>query len=82
MPFLRRTSTLHAINRHESGFAGSKLIMGIGVECASVGVDRETLDELLLGADRAMYADKAKRKALFAESRRVSTNDLGQYRIM
>jgi hypothetical protein len=45
-------------------------------------VDGETLDELLLAADRTMYADKARRKALFAESHSLSTNDLGQYRVM
>ena len=71
-----------AIDRHEFGFAGSKIFMGISVGCSIFGVDGETLDELLLAADRAMYADKAKRKALFAESRSLSSNDLGQYRIM
>jgi diguanylate cyclase (GGDEF)-like protein/putative nucleotidyltransferase with HDIG domain len=71
-----------AIDRHEFGFAGSKLFMGLSVGCSSFGPDGETLDELLLAADRSMYADKAKRKAQFAESRSLSTNDLGQYRIM
>jgi diguanylate cyclase (GGDEF)-like protein/putative nucleotidyltransferase with HDIG domain len=71
-----------AIDRHEFGFAGSKLFIGISVGCSSFGVDGETLDELLLAADRTMYADKARRKALFAESHSLSTNDLGQYRIM
>ncbi len=70
------------IDRHEFGFAGSKLFMGVSVGSSSFGVDGETLDELLLAADRAMYADKAKRKALFSESRSLSTNDSGQYRIM
>jgi diguanylate cyclase (GGDEF)-like protein/putative nucleotidyltransferase with HDIG domain len=71
-----------AIDRHEFGFAGSKLFIGISVGCSNFGVDGETLDELLLAADRAMYTDKAKRKELFAESRSLSTNDLGQYRVM
>lgn len=71
-----------AIDRHEFGFAGSKLFIGLSVGCASFGVDGETLDELLLAADRVMYADKARRKALFAESHSLSTNDLGQYRVM
>jgi diguanylate cyclase (GGDEF)-like protein/putative nucleotidyltransferase with HDIG domain len=71
-----------AIDRHEFGFAGSKLFIGMSVGCASFSVDGETLDELLLAADRQMYADKARRKALFAESRSLSTNDLGQYRVM
>ena len=49
---------------------------------ASFGVDGETLDELLLAADRAMYADKARRKTLFAESNSLTTNDRGQFRVM
>ena len=37
---------------------------------------------LLKNADRAMYANKARRKAAFAQSHSLSTNDLGQYRVM
>ena len=70
------------IDRHDFGFQGSKLFIGLSLGCASFGVDGETLDELLLAADRAMYADKARRKALFAESNSLTTNDLGQYRVM
>jgi diguanylate cyclase (GGDEF)-like protein len=71
-----------AIDRHEFGFAGSKLFIGISVGYASFGADGEKLDELLLAADRVMYADKAKRKTLYAESRAVNTSDLGEYRVM
>ena len=71
-----------AIDRHDFGFQGAKLFIGMSVGGASFGADGETLDELLLAADRAMYADKAKRKALFAESRSLSTSDLGQFRVM
>ena len=71
-----------AIDRHDFGFQGAKLFIGISVGAASFGVDGETLDELLLAADRAMYADKARRKALFAQSNSLTTNDLGQYRVM
>jgi len=71
-----------AIDRHDFGFQGTKLFIGLSVGCASFGADGETLDELLLAADRAMYVDKAKRKALFAESNSLTTNDLGQYRLM
>jgi diguanylate cyclase (GGDEF)-like protein/putative nucleotidyltransferase with HDIG domain len=70
------------IDRHDFGFQGSKLFIGVSVGSASFGVDGETLDELLLAADRAMYADKARRKAVFAESNSLTTNDLGQYRVM
>ncbi|HLF84558.1 MAG TPA: diguanylate cyclase [Blastocatellia bacterium] len=71
-----------AIDRHDFGFQGLKLFIGLSVGGASFGVDGETLDELLLAADRAMYVDKARRKALFAESNSLTTNDLGQYRVM
>ena len=70
------------IDHHDFGFAGSKLFIGISVGCSSFGVDGETVDELLLAADRAMYADKARRKAAFAESHSLTPNDLGQYRVM
>lgn len=71
-----------AIDRHDFGYAGSKLFIGMSVGYASFGVDGETFDELLLAADRAMHADKARRKALFAESNSLTTNDLGQFRVM
>jgi len=54
----------------------------LSVGGASFGVDGESLDELLLAADRAMYADKSRRKAQFAESNSLTTSDLGQFRVM
>jgi len=71
-----------AIDRHDFGFQGAKLFIGLSVGAASFGADGETLDELLLAADRAMYADKARRKLLFAQSNSLSTNDLGRFRVM
>jgi diguanylate cyclase (GGDEF)-like protein len=71
-----------SIDRHDFGFQGSKLFIGMSIGSATFGADGETLDELLLTADRAMYADKARRKALFAESNSLTTNDLGEYRVM
>ena len=71
-----------AIDRHDFGFQGAKLFIGLSVGAASFGADGETLDELLLAADRAMYADKARRKALFAQSNSLTTNDLGRFRVM
>ena len=71
-----------AIDRHDFGFQGAKLFIGLSVGAASFGADGETLDELLLAADRAMYADKARRKALFAQSNSLTTSDLGRFRVM
>jgi GGDEF domain-containing protein len=41
--------------------------VGISIGWASFGVDGDTLDELLLAADRAMYNDKLRRKAALTE---------------
>lgn len=71
-----------AIDRHEFGFNGSKLFIGISVGWACFGTEGDTLDQLLLAADRAMYADKAKRKAAYGDSRVFSSGDLGQYNVM
>ena len=79
MPFLRRTSTL---DRDEFGSAGSKLFTGLTVGCSSFGVDGETLDELLLAANHTMLCGQGEKEGLFAELHSLSTNDLGQYRMM
>jgi diguanylate cyclase (GGDEF)-like protein/putative nucleotidyltransferase with HDIG domain len=49
---------------HDFSFNGSGLHIGISVGWATFGVDGHSLDELLLAADRSMYADKFRRKAL------------------
>ena len=43
-------------------------VPGISVGWASFGADGTSIDELLLAADRAMYADKLRRKAVVAMS--------------
>ncbi|HJZ66555.1 MAG TPA: diguanylate cyclase [Blastocatellia bacterium] len=70
------------IDRHNFGEAGANLFVGMSVGWASFGVDGETLDELLLAADRAMYADKKRRKGLYVEPPPGATGDMRQYRIM
>jgi diguanylate cyclase (GGDEF)-like protein len=70
------------VDQHDFGFGSSKLFIGVSAGWACFGEDGNTLDELLLAADRAMYADKSRRKTLFAESRNPNTNELGQYRVM
>ncbi|HXG92229.1 MAG TPA: HD domain-containing phosphohydrolase [Blastocatellia bacterium] len=71
-----------AVDRYELSFGGIKMAIGISIGWACFGSEGNTLDELLLAADRAMYADKAKRKAAPSESRNLGTSDLGQYKIM
>ena len=72
----------NAIDKHDFGFNGAKLFIGISVGSASFPVDGDTLDTLLLAADRAMYADKIRRKALFTQSQTLGANEMGQYRVM
>jgi diguanylate cyclase (GGDEF)-like protein/putative nucleotidyltransferase with HDIG domain len=76
------TRMQNAIDKHDFGFNGVKLFIGMSVGSASFPMDGDTLDTLLLAADRAMYADKTRRKALFAQSQTLGTNELGQYRVM
>jgi diguanylate cyclase (GGDEF)-like protein/putative nucleotidyltransferase with HDIG domain len=72
----------NTIDKRDFGFNGAKLFIGISVGSASFPMGGDTLDTLLLAADRAMYADKMRRKALFAQSSSLGTNELGQYRVM
>jgi GGDEF domain-containing protein len=52
-----------AVGKHDFMIAGSTVSVGISVGWACFGVDGHTFDELLIGADRSMYADKARRKS-------------------
>jgi diguanylate cyclase (GGDEF)-like protein/putative nucleotidyltransferase with HDIG domain len=71
-----------AVDRHNFGGADSRLFVGISVGCACFGADGETLDELLLAADRAMYADKSQRKTLYVESHGTLASDMRQSNVM
>ena len=69
------------VDKYDFRIVDSTVSVGLSVGWGSFGNDGETLDELLLAADRAMYADKAKRKAtLSAEAARRA--DVGSYRVM
>jgi diguanylate cyclase (GGDEF)-like protein/putative nucleotidyltransferase with HDIG domain len=71
-----------AIDNHSFNFSGSNFLIGISVGCACFGAEGESLDELLIAADRAMYADKARRKALIAGADESQGVELIQYPIM
>ena len=58
----------HAVDNYRFGTNGSSADIGISVGWACFGADGESIDELLLAADRAMYADKLRRKAVVAIS--------------
>jgi diguanylate cyclase (GGDEF)-like protein/putative nucleotidyltransferase with HDIG domain len=71
-----------AIDRQDFGFGGSNIFIGISAGWATFGIDGDTLDELLLAADRAMYTDKAKRKSLVGDAENYKAPELNQYRVM
>jgi diguanylate cyclase (GGDEF)-like protein/putative nucleotidyltransferase with HDIG domain len=55
------------VDSHDFGFTQVGMTVGISIGWASYGVDGDTLDALLLAADRAMYSDKLKRKTALTE---------------
>jgi diguanylate cyclase (GGDEF)-like protein len=57
-----------AVDDYTFGIDGSNASVGISVGWACFGADGESIDELLLAADRAMYLDKLRRKAMVAMS--------------
>jgi diguanylate cyclase (GGDEF)-like protein/putative nucleotidyltransferase with HDIG domain len=71
-----------AIDSHSFNVNGSAFFTGISMGWACFGADGESLDELLISADRAMYADKARRKALIAGPEESLGAGLMQYPIM
>jgi GGDEF domain-containing protein len=52
------------VDNHKFGNDELSAVIGISVGWACFGTDGESIDELLLSADRAMYADKLRRKAV------------------
>jgi diguanylate cyclase (GGDEF)-like protein len=71
-----------AVDKHDFAFTGSKLNVGMSAGWACFGIDGDTIDELLLAADRAMYIDKSKRKQQFTEAQKLTTGDLSQFPVM
>ena len=53
-----------AVDNHKFGNDELSAVIGVSVGWACFGTDGESIDELLLSADRAMYADKLRRKAV------------------
>ncbi|MGH9822204.1 MAG: diguanylate cyclase [Blastocatellia bacterium] len=70
-----------SVDRHAFNINGSHVFIGISAGWASYGSDADTLDQLLLLADRAMYGDKGRRKAVLA-GRRDEKRPGDTYRIM
>jgi diguanylate cyclase (GGDEF)-like protein/putative nucleotidyltransferase with HDIG domain len=71
-----------SLDKHDYGFGGANIYIGMSVGWASFGADGDTLDELLLAADRAMYADKIKRKTLLGDGSGSRPSNQGHYPLM
>ena len=76
-----------AIERHDFRFNRADLTMGVSAGLATFEIDGNTLDELLLAADRAMYDDKMARKSRAAaakggNSKPLNTSDLRRFKIV
>jgi len=70
-----------AIEKHNFGPSNTGIFLGISIGWACYGTDGDTLDQLLLSADRQMYGNKFRRKAAFAQSQ-PNEPDLTVSRIM
>ena len=62
------TRLQRAVDKHNFGFNNTGIFLGISVGWASFGADGDTLDQLLLSADRNMYGNKSRRKAAFTRA--------------
>ena len=71
-----------AVDRRDFGSSGSSIFIGVSAGWATFGIDGDTLDELLLSADRAMYQDKARRKTPPGEAENYKPSELNQFRVM
>ena len=65
-----------AVERHDFKFNRTDISVGVSAGLATFEIDGNTLDELLLAADRAMYTDKMNRKTKAAESKRGDSDPL------
>ena len=70
------------IDKHQYSFQQIGMGFGVSIGWACHGVDGNTLDELLLAADRSMYTNKFKRKAAFAEGNYAAASGASAYPIM
>src|SRR5262249_26680362 len=75
------------IDNHEFSCTRAGKPIGVSIGYACYGIDGNTLDELLLTADRGMYSNKFDRKSSKIEPRQTKTDDaiemdLSSYQVM
>ncbi|HEY6332443.1 MAG TPA: HD domain-containing phosphohydrolase [Blastocatellia bacterium] len=71
-----------AVDRKDFGPAGASLFIGVSIGGACFGASGSTFDEVLLEADRAMRADKQRRKTLMSDSAGTAEQANDRYRVM
>jgi diguanylate cyclase (GGDEF)-like protein/putative nucleotidyltransferase with HDIG domain len=71
-----------AIDKHDFGIKDAGMVLGMSIGWACYGTDGDTLDELLIAADRAMYSDKFKRKSAPPESGYSDDAEPASYTVM
>jgi diguanylate cyclase (GGDEF)-like protein/putative nucleotidyltransferase with HDIG domain len=71
-----------AVDDCKFGTDGETTGIGISVGWACFGADGESIDELLLAADHAMYADKLRRKVAVSISDETQAARPDQFRVM
>jgi diguanylate cyclase (GGDEF)-like protein/putative nucleotidyltransferase with HDIG domain len=71
-----------AIDKHDFGLKEAGIVLGMSIGWACYGTDGDTLDELLIAADRAMYSDKFKRKTSPPESKYADELEALHYTVM
>ena len=69
-------------DHHDFGPSGASLFIGVSIGGACFPDSGVTFDELLLAADRAMNADKVRRKTLLGASGGQGDPDRDRYRVM
>ena len=70
------------VESYNFGTKDKPIFIGVSAGFSLFDADGTTLDELILAADRDMYANKLKRKEQATLSTPINTSDLENYRVM
>lgn len=71
-----------AVESHNFGTKDNSIFVGVSAGFSVYDVDGKTLDELILAADRDMYANKLKRKEQAAQAAAINSAELKNLRVM